>query len=339
MDTLPTVAMDEAGNTGENLLDPDQPVFALAALAVPVSDVEAAVRSALGRTQMKELKFNRLRTSNPGRRNILKLLEDLQLSPASAAVALAHKPYMVALKMVDELVEPRMRARGLRMAWYAGGAARNMAFDFAERAPRELGSVYQELEAAFVALVRDYSEPTAQLLQRALGRAKLVARDPLMRDILSVMISGAEELRSEFEHREDALDPALPLLFWQGVRWSNSLGQPFAVLHDESKTVARWAHLFEFAVRDAEIEEGEAAEPLVLGEITLDVPSHLTGITFGQSDRDARLQAADIVAGSAAHLYAVATGARRLDDFARDLGRAGMGELLQWWIGPAPRGS
>lgn len=50
-----------------------------------------------------------------------------------------------------------------------------------------------------------------------------------------------------------------------------------------------------------------------VGDITLDFPTRLDAITFGHSDRDPRLQVADIVAGSAAHIYAVATGARPMD--------------------------
>jgi len=51
------------------------------ARAVRVSDEERlAVTAALARTQMPERKFQRLRTTSAGRRNILKLLDDLELT-------------------------------------------------------------------------------------------------------------------------------------------------------------------------------------------------------------------------------------------------------------------
>lgn len=110
---IPVVVMDEAGHTGENLLDLDQPVYALAAVRVDVAAAEAAVAAALGRSQKgtTELKFSTLRRSNVGRRNVLALLDDVQLTADDAAIVVVHKPWMVAAKLIDDLIEPRMRRR------------------------------------------------------------------------------------------------------------------------------------------------------------------------------------------------------------------------------------
>ncbi len=92
--TMPVVVMDEAGHTGENLLDLDQPVYALAAVRVDVVTAEAAVTDALGRAQRSttELKFGSLRKSNVGRKNVLTLLEDVKLTAEDAAIIVIHKP-------------------------------------------------------------------------------------------------------------------------------------------------------------------------------------------------------------------------------------------------------
>jgi hypothetical protein len=96
-------------------------VFALAAVHLPRADAQQAVAAALGRTQMPELKFAALARSNSGRRNILALLADAALTPENAAVGAAHKPWLLAAKLVDELIEPTMLARGLQVPWYASG--------------------------------------------------------------------------------------------------------------------------------------------------------------------------------------------------------------------------
>jgi hypothetical protein len=127
--TMPVVVMDEAGHTGENLLDRDQPVYTLAALRMDVAAADSAVTDAMGRTQERttELKFRSLRRSNVGRKNILTLLDDVKLTAEDAAIIVVHKPWMVAAKLIDELVEFRMLAKGIQPAWYASGAAKNMA--------------------------------------------------------------------------------------------------------------------------------------------------------------------------------------------------------------------
>lgn len=76
-----------------------------------------------------------------------------------------------------------------------------------------------------------------------------------------------------------------------------------------------------------------------MGRSRSEFPTQLQKISFGESHRDDRLQVADTVAGAAAHLYAVMTGARPYDAFARDLRRAGIGDLIEHTIGPEPDGS
>lgn len=73
------VAFDESGNTGGNLLDGEQPVFALASVQLS-NDEAAALVASLG-TKQGELKFSSLRSSGPGRRKILTLLKAEVLSP------------------------------------------------------------------------------------------------------------------------------------------------------------------------------------------------------------------------------------------------------------------
>jgi hypothetical protein len=46
---------------------------------------------------------------------MLTLIEELNLTSESAALMVVHKPWMLAAKLVDELIEPRMLARGQRL--------------------------------------------------------------------------------------------------------------------------------------------------------------------------------------------------------------------------------
>jgi hypothetical protein len=334
---LALVVMDEAGNTGENLLDATQPVYALAAFRIRSEASVLAVRGALARTRMPELKFARLKTSNPGRRSVLTLLSEVELTPDDAAVMVVHKPWMLGAKLVDELIEPRMLAKGLQMAWYATGAAKNMADSLCSLAPRALGEQYSELAAAFQRLLRDYSSENAEAFLTALRRARIVCTDERVSELLSVMIDTESEIEAEFGGREDALDPALTALFWQGGHWSLALGEPFEVIHDDSNTVRRWSEEFRIIRREAERTHPDGEPPpriLSAGEIQIPLPDQMQSITFEQSDRDERLQLADVLAGSAAHLYAAASGARPVDQFARDLERAGIGELILGQVGP-----
>lgn len=307
---VPQVFMDEAGNTGGNLLDAAQPIYALAAVRVN-EDARRAITAALARTQMNELKFQRLRTSSAGRHSILKLLDEVELRPGTAAVMVAHKPWMLAAKLVDELIEPRMLAKGIQMAWYASGSAKSMAHALFTVAPDALGDVYPELQAAFVVLLRDYSEEKGAAFLSSLRRARIVCSNEQMHELLSVMIDTPAEIRDEFANRQDALDPGLTSLHCQAGHWSSLLAERFEIVHDDSNTVRRWAEELE-VIAGARGRTGEPPRPqsLVVGEIEMPLPTMLQSISFVTSERDERVQLADVVAGAAAHVFGVCSDRR-----------------------------
>lgn len=334
--TLPVVVMDEAGHSGENLLDPEQPVYALAALRVDSEVAEVAVSEALARAQQTttELKFSSLRRSSAGRKNVLRLLDDLALTGDAAAIVVVDKPWMVASKLIDELVEPRMLAKGLQPAWYASGAAKNMARALYAGAPTALGETYAELARAFQATVRDYAPEAGAEFLSALARAKIACRDPQIHDLLSVMIDQPEQLEAEFAARSDALDPALPSLFWQSGHWSRVLETRFAILHDDSNAVRRWQEE-SFGEIQRAMADRTAPDSVSIGDITIELPTLLDTITFEASHDDSRLQIADALAGASAHLYAVSAGLRSDEgDLARNLARGGVVDLVKHVLGP-----
>ncbi len=150
------------------------------------------------------------------------------------------------------------------------------------------------------------------------------------------MIDTPEQMDVEFGAREDALDPALPSLFWQGGYWSSTLQTPFEVLHDDSTSVQRWQETV-FVGIQREMADRTAPHSFTMGEVTIHLPTLLQTITFGPSHHDPRLQVADILAGAAAHMYAVATEARRDEaDFAKALYKAGVNDLIKEAVGPDP---
>ena len=303
--------MDEAGHTGQNLLDSDQPIYALAALRMDEAEAEAAVSAALGRapSTMTELKFSVLRRSTQGRRNLLTLLQDVGLTPDGAAVIVMHKRFMVATKLIDELVEPRMRAKGLQPTFYASGAARRMAYALYEWGPVALGEMYDELTASFVALLRNYTPEGGEAFIQTVQRCRIVSRDPEVSGLLAVMIDTPEQMNDEFAARYDVLDPALPSLFWQAGHWSSKLGTRFEVLHDDSTSVQRWQdEIFEGIQRT--MADRTAPESFPLGDRIVHLPTLLNTIKFQASHDDPRLQVADVLAGAAALMVGVIYGAR-----------------------------
>jgi hypothetical protein len=322
----PQIALDEAGNTGENLLDRAQPVHVLVAVHLDQARAASAIGAALARTQMKELKFARLRGSGRGRRNILALIDELALTDDDAAAFATDKAWMLAAKLVDALVEPRMLASGQQVRWYLSGEARAMAEVLYERGPRVLGDCYAELIEAFVPLARCYEPGRAATFLEALARARVVARDANVHAILASMIDTPGETAAAFETSGDGLDPHLPALWWQAGYWSRRFDR-FEIVHDESVTASQWtARLAEAAAYTATRAEGRT---LAIGGLRIDLPAGIRDITFKRSDDDPRIQVADILAGATAHVFGAVAQIHPEDGFSRELERRGVGRLVR----------
>lgn len=331
MAALPILAMDESGNTGQNLLDPVQPIYGLAAVAV---DAERAAEAAALAVQpgQQEIKFSEMRRTEDGRERIGAALDRLQITDDEAAISIAHKPFMAAAKLVDELIEPRMLARGEQMNWYVSGQAAAMADVVFGRGPR-LGTVYSELLSAFVAMLRRYRSVTRDAYIAALRRARIAATDAELHEVLGLMLDDHADLDAEFGSRLDRLDPALPGFFWLTGHFSEQLGT-FDVVHDDAAVIERWA---EYLIMAAEAD-GRPISPerrvIEAGRLRIVLPYGTQSISFTQSQDDKRVQVADLLAGAAVYVYGAVSGLRSEDQLSEQLEQQGIGELIAQSVGP-----
>ena len=100
-----TVYCDEAGFTGNNLLDEHQPAFAYASVAIEESEADKVVRRirADSRLQGPELKGARLAKSTRGRAAILDALRSLS---GRYIATIHHKKFSLACKFFEYIYEP-----------------------------------------------------------------------------------------------------------------------------------------------------------------------------------------------------------------------------------------
>lgn len=319
--------MDEAGNTGQDVLNAAQPVYALAGVHVSLERAQELVDGALEGRQATELKFKTLRRRTYGPALLRAVLEAADFAPEEARIAVLHKRWMAVAKMVDTLVEPAMVAKGLQMAFYGGGAHVGMTNDLYLQGGTAMGiGVWDDLLRSFLAMAHHYGDATVDAYLRALRRARISCRNEVLHAVLLVMIDAREDLDAELGGASDVLDPAVAAVFWQAGEWSDQFDE-FVIVHDDAEAVERWS--------DPLIRAGKAkAENLEVGKVTLKFPGGLSDITFVRSHDDPRVQLADLLAGSAAWLYAALFGFRSDDAISIDLERAGLPTLVQDVLGP-----
>lgn len=321
---LPLVAFDESGNSGQNLLDPKQPLFVLSAVSLE-DNVAAELVRRVG-IKEPELKFSELRASEEGRRVVEQLLNDRAISPRSARLSLFHKPWMLAGKFVDLLVEPYFAGRGHNM--YVGDMPLNMAHGLYTGAAAALGDErWDELQRAFIETMRRPSTPRRERLTRALRDARAHCRDDAIAVLLDAVLAQDDVIdevsAGMLKHQ---LDPAPTGLVEQIGFWSNLLGQ-HRVVHDEAGAIKDWQQYIE-ALSDPALEPIE----LTFGRTKVRYPLQARSIELGVSEEHPAIQIADVLAGAAAAVGLAELGARRSDAFTERLAAGSLPSLVGWRV-------
>jgi hypothetical protein len=277
---LPEIAFDEAGNTGADLLNSEQPVFSLASISLGYTEADQLL-STIRTHQTRELKFSRLRRSESGRRRLKELLASPALSPENVVLSLFHKRFMAIAKIVDLLIEPLAHRDGID--FYQQGL--NLAYSNLLHIclPVYFGSEsVDRLLAAFVDMFRLRTPESVNAFYD-------FARD-LFQKYSSKEIAGpfapivaSENLIDEVLARCDklSLDPAIPGFFQQCALWGERFGGPFKLVHDESKPVFQDREVLESFM--APEEEGQR---IGYGRRTILFPLRAQGIRFARSQDD-----------------------------------------------------
>lgn len=184
------IFFDESGYTGPNLLDPQQPIFALASVSTSGDIAREILSSCFPGYQGNEYKFSNLWRSNRGRRGLTSFLSAMRARGNEAFVWYTEKRYLCFTKAIDNLVEPVAHAAGFD--FYADGYSRRYAnhayFGFRQFAPPELLS---SLNSVYHNFAVEPSEQNLTSLQESLQR--MVNSGPEeIRTFLDMMRVGAE---------------------------------------------------------------------------------------------------------------------------------------------------
>lgn len=300
MSDIQAVYADESGSTGENLLDPAQPVFVTAAVHLD----DDVANSILGRLVAAlpgwgEPKYTSLIRSSAGRAALVEAL--IAVPPDSVYSYPVDKRFMTAAKMVDLLIEPMMFKAGYNM--YADGSAKAMAHLLHVTGP-VLGDrpLYDDMLSAFARTVRKNSTQTVEELYDAIT-AYIDSTNARLSPVAELLVASraeADELVQEIAvgMYDDLLEPAIPAVPAICFAVASRIG-PFRLVHDNLKPLAR--HSVEI------IQQHLLPDPARPGDRLPPLP--ITSMEFSDSTTHAQLQLADWVAGATRQVLS-----RKIDD-------------------------
>lgn len=228
------IFFDESGQTGTHLFDQQQPYFVLASTDLSDDESGEILSHCFPRQQGVELKSQNILRRPKGQRRFIEFAQEVGRRPHRFCAAKISKRFAIISKMVDNLVEPLLRARGYD--FYAN----NYAFTFAN----SVGFVFEQVLAQPVAepvmahyntFARNPDASTLQELQSALKRA-LEAAPEGSEIFLELLHQGAEafEQLHDLATFEDSNDLHVTAAVDCMGHWQAQGPGPFQVVHDES---------------------------------------------------------------------------------------------------------
>ena len=290
---MQTIFLDESGYTGENLLDREQRVFALASLHVEEGRAAQLKNEFFGQLNREELKYSQMRRRPSQQRLIASFVSAMASNHrAFVKIYVVDKRYALAAKIVDILVEKVVHARGANMYEMRPEL---LATSLYTLVPAVCGEdFFQELLAKFAAFVRTPTQTTCdaffEIIRRPQSNATVAS--------LFKLIATAQALfGSRLADRDELgnLDMAMPAAFALANWWQIELQESLLFIHDRTSNLARYRELWDALV------DPELAEAVVgVGSRVTVFPVAVEQTRLEASEEWAGLQLADVLAGAAA---------------------------------------
>jgi hypothetical protein len=316
-----TLYFDESGFTGYNLLDPVQPIFAVASTGI--SDAEAAqiLDQSFPKYQGSEFKFTNIWGTN-SRSGLLTFAGHLQTLGEQAFVYMIDKRFAVLTKIVDFLIEPYITDAGFDFydEGFCWKYCNYIHYGLTEFAPPEL---YESLVNAYQAFSRNPTEESLAILHSRLEIMAGSTEEPV-RIFLEQMELGARLFHKYHVLEKFKGSDELQLTSMMAIvsHWRGKYKEDFAVVHDASSNFLRGKEFWERITNNNVPKQLHRSGDGTMTEFPLRVVS----TTPMDSKDSAAIQFCDVLAGLTTRHFSPRTEGKDRD-FMNEVVEAGLKEL------------
>ncbi|WP_246025075.1 DUF3800 domain-containing protein [Paraburkholderia dinghuensis] len=298
------VFCDESGNTGVDLLNAIQPVFALASTAMDADDALALVTPLLRQGQV-EAKYSKLKSSQRGQESLLHFFNAPAFAADNTKVLVADKRFYLISHLVDKVMEPLAHEFGVDL--YAGDAHVGLTnLWFYTGANIFPFGYWDRILAAFLKVIQ-LRGPVSYAHFDDVVAAGANFTPPSMRDIAAPLLAARGRLQEFIGVFRDLVvfDPAVDLFTALMQLWMSETDTAFELTHDRSKPLKRCEpFLRALMTKDAQ------RRMIGYGARQAELPLRISQLSFGDSKLAPQLQVADLFAGAAIDWVLAASGRR-----------------------------
>jgi hypothetical protein len=313
---MSTVFVDESGYTGPDLLNPDQPIFALASLDFTEDECRLLKTNFFGEVKATELKSSQLMRKPRGQRMILKFMKELMKRQDRTRVAYMHKPFALLCKSIDWIVEPYLRRNGVNLYLRGGNLAlSNLTFCMLQEEPEYRTRLFQALQLLMTEFSRDTFAQACDVLAEKTGQIPNLNKGPLAETLQHLYFGLVlmHPMDTGFLGKQN-LDLCFSLALAMMGSWAKKFGENFSVFHDQSSNMSsqreQWNAIVTPNVDDKIVGYDRR---------TMQYPIRVNKTLFEPSDKWAGIQLADVLSGVVGRCLKTKYGFSQVDAFSDDL--------------------
>jgi hypothetical protein len=303
------IYFDEAGNSGPNLLDKDQPTYLLLSHNYTEEETKEILAPLISNSKANELHFKQLKKYAKSRRAILECINHPLIQKERVFQFVAHKEFMVTIQMVDQLVEHVYYKSGIDI--YKGGlniSTANLLYIMGKNVWDK--NLFNVMCSNFVSWMRTKDNESGIAFYAAaqkiyVSRGKNKDKDLLL-PILKSLPFAKEIMLSVDKY---TLDATLSCFNSHCHFWANIYKKPFDIVVDNSKQIEYWEDMINF------LTESLPEQEVGYGSRKHKYPLLINSLTMQSSDKSLQIQLADILGSSLNYCYGqIATD--KTEDFA-----------------------
>lgn len=286
------IAFDESGNTGQNLLDKDQPYFALASVRLSQTEVDELV--GIFNSSAKELHFKRLRKSQQSKEELIKFLNHDLINWNKVKYQITNKEFALIGHIVDRFIEPVMYRNGKNIYKDRSNIIlTNLLHIFGRNAWDK--KLFDRFLLTFQNFIRNANKDTIIEFYRSTEELIASINRAEYTKILEWIIDSKEISESIINGVKGyIIDLTYPTFNLLSDSWYDQLNSTFQVIHDNSKAIEFYKDLLYFLSNPKKMDEMEVG----YGNRKMTYPLKFTNIELVDSCDFYEVQIADLIASS-----------------------------------------
>jgi hypothetical protein len=306
------IYFDEAGNSGGNLLDENQPAFTLVSHNFVEEEVKTLLEPILKLSQASELHFTQLKKYNKFRNAILDCINHELITKDRLYYYIAHKRFMISVQIVDQLIEPVFYERGEDLYQYGQNLSTANILHI-------MGTVvwkkdlYEKMCVQFVKWMRSGKLEDITHFYEAVRELYHSLKHKKDKWLISLIMASIEHIRSITDNLDKyTLYATLSCFNAHCHHWADIYKAPFDITFDNSKQIEYWRDMIDFMTHN--LPEAEVG----YGSRKHKYPLLINSLVTADSQTNLPLQLADLFASSL-NYAAVYSIRGTTDDFAKDI--------------------